>query len=814
MFTGKLINLSLLILFFGQTFSQSKSLPATKISSPPKIDGILDDVAWQNVSPATDFVQNFPSFGVAASQKTEVKVAYDNTAIYIGAHLYDNPSLIRKQITARDEEQQKDLDYFSVFLDTYNDQQNGFQFLVTSSNVQSDARLGPNLISSQGEYGDKTWDAVWESQVTIASDGWIVEMKIPYLSLRFAKKKTQDWGIQLLRTIRRNNEITFWNPVDPSVNGFVNQFGLLKNLSDINPPLRLSFSPYISTGIRSTALSDQYKTEWLKNGGMDVKYGINESFTLDATLVPDFEQVVSDNVVNNLTPYEVKFDDYRSFFTEGTEIFNKSGLFYSRRIAGIPGGKVIKNAMSDPNIEIIKNPARTQLLNGLKFSGRTKNKSGIGVFNAITAPMHAVVRDRTTGYKTKVLTEPLSNYNILVFDQALKGQSYITFTNTNVIRNNSGRDANVTGLDFSIFDKSNSYNFKGYGHYSRIFTNNSYGGYNTSLKAGKVSGNFQYFVQNVIRSDRYDPTDLGYQQTANQNVNTASFGYYRFTPSKSLFNYSYAFKIDYRRLYKPDKFSDLTLLLIGSWTFKNFWESSLTIGYLPDQHDYFVLDTPYIKYARRPAYGYVNLMGNTDVRKKFMFTYNIYLSDFVNAPDKNYHIIEGDVRYRFGNKFTVDLYHRHEAETDYIVSAGKEPNGDPIIAFVDFKDVSTILSGIYNFTPRVNLTLKARHNWSNVIDKRFANVDGKGNPVLRPFISNRDQNFNVFNIDAFFTWDFRLGSRLIFGYKNSLGADEVLDGSVKKDYIDNFTGAFSLRHNNELTLRFIYFIDYNQLRGK
>ncbi|MET0463006.1 MAG: DUF5916 domain-containing protein, partial [Chitinophagaceae bacterium] len=286
-------------------------MQATKINQGPVIDGLLNDAAWQGIIPATGFIQNFPNVGVPASQRTEVKVVYDDDAIYIGAYLYDDSAMIRRQITARDEEQQKDLDYFSVFFDTYKDQQNGFQFLVTSSNVQTDARLAPNITTGFGEYGDKTWDAVWESKVTIRSDGWVAEMKIPYLSLRFSKNEVQSWGLQFLRFVRRNNETTFWNFVDPQVNGFVNQFGVLHDLQNIQPPLRLSFSPYLSTGIRNTPERDGYRSEWLKSGGMDVKYGINESFTLDATLIPDFGQVISDNVVNNLTPYEVRFDDYR-----------------------------------------------------------------------------------------------------------------------------------------------------------------------------------------------------------------------------------------------------------------------------------------------------------------------------------------------------------------------------------------------------------------------------------------------------------------------------------------------------------------------
>ncbi len=816
MLLKRLFNLSLLLLVCVLVNSQGKSLQAVKATHPPKIDGVLDDVAWQNVPPATDFIQNFPNYGAAASQKTVVKIVYDNSAIYIGAYLYDDPALVRKQITARDEEQQKDLDYFSVFFDTYKDHQNGFQFLVTSSNVQTDARLAANISLLPGEYGDKTWDAVWDSKVNITPDGWIVEMRIPYLSLRFARKTMQDWGLQLQRSVRRNNEVTYWSAVDPNINGFVNQFGTLTDLADIQPPLRLNFSPYVSTGLRSTPKNGVYKNEWLASGGIDVKYGINESFTLDATLIPDFGQVVSDNVVNNLTPYEVRFDEYRPFFTEGTEIFNKGGLFYSRRIGAIPTGFPTVDSLGefDPNIEVVKNPARTRLYNGIKLSGRTKKKLGIGIFNAVTAPMYATVRSKLNGEKTRIQTEELSNYNIVVLDQALKGRSYLTFTNTNVLRNGSARDANVTGLDLSLYDKSNTYNFRADVNYSKVFMTDSYDGYNTLARFGKVSGKFQFYVQNTMWSPHYDPNDLGYLTAANQHSYVANVSYNQFTPTSKFVNYSYSFKSVYRRLYQPNEYLDLTLQGTANWTFRNFWQSTLILGYLPDQHDYFLLGRPYSKYARRPGYGLVNLLGNTDGRKKLLFNYNLLLSNFFNVPGKKYHIAEGGVRYRFSNKFSLELSHRHEGETDYIVYAGKETNGDPIIAFVDFKDVTSILSGIYNFTPRINLTLRARHYWSNVIYKSFANVDQRGNAVPRSFINDRDENFNIFNLDAFFTWDFRLGSRLILGYKNALGDDEYVNGIVKTNYVENLGETFTLRHANELTLRFIYFLDYEQLKRK
>ncbi|MBK8606998.1 MAG: carbohydrate binding family 9 domain-containing protein [Chitinophagaceae bacterium] len=809
------------LLFCGTIFSQTKTVLAVKIAQAPKIDGNLNDEAWVNITPATDFIQNYPSAGTAASQQTKVKVVYDDEAIYIGANLYDNPDLIRKQLTARDAELQKDVDFFSIFLDTYNDKQNGFHFVVTSANVQSDARLGPNLGnggSGFGDYGDKSWDAVWESKVQIQSDGWSVEMKIPYISLRFAKMELQNWGIQFQRQIRRTNENCFWNTVDPNVNGFVNQFGQFVGLKNLQPPLRLSFAPYVSTGYRSSPEVNGYSNTWLRSGGMDVKYGINESFTLDATLIPDFGQVISDNVINNLSPFEVQFQDNRQFFSEGTEIFKKAGLFYSRRVGDIPSKyNSVRNFVgSNTDWEIKKNPSATQLYNATKFSGRTDGKLGIGIFNAITAPMEARLHNTISGKDSTIQTEPLANYNIVVLDQALKGRSFLTLTNTNVIRNGDARDANVTAFDFSLYDKKNLFNVKGTARYSKIFGNNPYDGYNSTLRMGKVSGKWQYYLLGNVESAKYDPRDLGFLQAPNEVSLTKSITYSQFTPTKNLLSYNYRITAKYTKLYAPSAFSDFQVNANGFWLLKNFWDISLNARYITDQHDYFVLGDPstYKRFVKRPRYGSLTLSGSTDSRKRLYISYSALFADFFNsAPNKYYHILTGGIRYRFSNKFTLDLSHTHETETDYIIAAGREINNEPRIAFVDFTDVTTVLSGIYNFTSRFNLTLRARHYLSRLNFNRFANVDNKGNPIPRTGTTSFD-NVNIFNLDAFLTWDFRLGSRLIVGYKNWLGDNEVVSLTGKNNYLRNLGEIFDLRHGNELTVRFIYFIDYNKLRKK
>jgi hypothetical protein len=806
------------LLICGFSFSQQRSIQATKTEQAPKIDGNLDDPAWKDLPVAEDFIQNFPTYGLKATAKTEVKIVYTNSAIFVGAYIHDDPSLTRKQITPRDGEQQSDVDYFSVFFDTYNDHQNGFQFLVTSMNVQTDARLASNLGGDAGfgSYGDKSWDAVWDSKVSMKNDGWVVEMKIPYISLRFAKKDLQDWGLQFLTFTRRNNERGFWSPVDPNVNGFVNQFGDLNGLQNIEPPLRLSFSPYISTGVRSTPVKSSYSNEWLHNGGMDVKYGINESFTLDATLIPDFGQVVSDPQINNLTPYEIKFQENRPFFTEGTELFNKAGLFYSRRVGAVPPGyyDVLDMASADSNLQIVKNPALTQLYNAIKLSGRTKNKLGIGVFNAITAPMHAILRNKTTKEETRIETSPLANYNLFVLDQALKGRSYLTLTNASTIRNSNGRDANVSAFDFALYDKRNAHVLQGTARYSKVWEGSSYDGYNMILHYGKIINHWQWFLHGNVESEDYDPNDLGFLIAPNEVSYRANLSYNIFAPTENFITYRYFFDAKLNYLQKPYAYSRTDLSANAFWWFKNFWDVSLTLFTNPGwTKDYFELRTPG-RYLAYPVNYVASFNGSSDSRKKLFIEYGVQFASTPEFENKLYGLNFG-IRYRFSDQFILDLENSKAAEYNQMGYAfEREINNEPIVAFRDNTTLTTVLSGIYHFTPRMNINLRARHYWNKVEYKEFFNVDTEGKLVSRAFIPDKNENVNIFNFDAFLNWDFRLGSRLIVGYKNWLGNDEVVDGNLHKGYVKNLRQSFSLRHGNELSVKFIYFLDYNQLRKK
>ena len=786
--------------------SQVRSVNAVKITQPPKLDGKADDKAWENVQPATDFIINQPQFGQKASKKSEVKIVYDNAAIYILAMLYDDPDLIRKQLTPRDKEQRQDVDFFSVAFDTYNDNQNGFQFIVTTANVQSDAR-----ISSSGT--DYNWDAVWDSKTSITSTGWIVEMKIPYMALRFAKKEVQDWGVNFGRFTRRTNETEYWNPVDPNINGFVNQFGDLKGLEKIEPPLRLSFLPYISSGYSIVPTKNGTQQTFLRNGGMDVKYGVNESFTLDMTLVPDFGQVQSDNVILNLSPFEQQFNENRPFFTEGTELFNKAGIFYSRRVGSIPSGYgTARRLAADSSWEILSNPTATQLYNASKFSGRNKNNLGIGVFNAVTAPMHARFINGK-GDEVSIETEPLANYNLIVLDQAFKNRSSITFTNTNVLRNGSARDANVSAVDLYLFDKKNTHRFRASGRFSQVWGNENYNGYKTILSYGKISGKINYNITNNIESERYDPNDMGILFAPNEFSTTASISYNQNTPTKHFNFYSYSLNFSQQNLYKPFAYNDFKINGRMLFLFKNWWDISFNFDASPFwSNDYFELRIPGRKLKKAP-FVYVGLNGSSDSRKKLYGSWGLGMGESP-IKDDPYFYTQAGLRYRFSPRFTLETGLNRNHDLGNFGWNLFDAQGNPVIGRRNILQTTGTVNGIYNFTSRMNLTLRARHYWSRVNYVAFFDVKNDGYWTERSFIPGRDRNFNVFNIDMFYTWDFKLGSRLIVAWKNALGPDASLNGMQHNNYGKNLTNIFSIPHSNEISVKMVYFLDYLQLKGK
>ena len=290
-----------------------KRIKTTRITTPPKIDGVLSDDAWKNAEICKDFVTLRPDNGkpVAKEYQTEVKVVYDDTAIYISAMMLDpDPKGIPMEFATRDNFSQAD--FFLVTINPNDDGQNPFEFVVQSTGNQGDAK-----VSNGNE--DFDWSAVWESAAKITEKGWNVEMKIPYRAIRFANRPVQNWGFNFHRRLEKLNEQHTWTHIDNAVGRWTQYDGLIEDFRDIKPPTRLNLYPYAS----ATTTTFEGTTDFDWSVGMDLKYGLTENFTLDATLIPDFSQVGFDDVVLNLGPFEQQFTEQRQFFTEGTELFNK-----------------------------------------------------------------------------------------------------------------------------------------------------------------------------------------------------------------------------------------------------------------------------------------------------------------------------------------------------------------------------------------------------------------------------------------------------------------------------------------------------------
>ncbi|MES1223247.1 MAG: DUF5916 domain-containing protein, partial [Bacteroidota bacterium] len=344
----------------------------------------------------------------------------------------------------------------------------------------------------------------------------------------------------------------------------------------------------------------------------------------------------------------------------------------------------------------------------------------------------------------RIETSPLTNYNILVLDQALNGRSSITFTNTNVVRQGNSRNANVSSLDVALYDKRNIYALLASGKYSTVYGNEKYDGFNTSLRLAKVSGIWQYFLLNNLLSDKYDPNDLGYLDAPNLITSRGNLSYNYFTPTKSFLTYNYSLEARTVYLYKPYSFSRFDVTAKASWVFKNFWDLILLANVIPiDEHNYFELRTAG-RYLSYPLNYIIEATGNTDSRKKAYVSYDLI---WAHAPQYSNTFYSADItlQYRFSNKLTLSLEGiRNEEKNQLGYAFIRETNNEPIVGFRDNTTVTSILSGIYNFTPRINLTLRARHYWNKVIYKDFFDVDNNGKLVARDFLVGKNDNVNIF----------------------------------------------------------------------
>jgi len=436
---------------------------AVRATAAIVVDGQLTDEVWLRAPAATAFTQRDPDEGKPATEETELRIAYDDAALYVGARLKDRePRRIARQLARRD--QDAEADSFVVMLDPHHDHLTGASFSVTAAGVQSDAIIYND--SSQ----DSSWDAVWESAVTIDESGWSVEMRIPYAQLRFPSADHLTFGINAMRYIQRKKEQAWLVHVPKTESGLASRMGHLEGLNGIVPHHTVEFLPYVVS--RAEFLERSSAADPFNDGarafagmGVDLKYRLSSNLALDGTINPDFGQVEVDPAVVNLTAFETFFQEKRPFFIEGANIFSNFGqtgannfwgfnrsepmIFYSRRIGRAPQG----SASGD----FVDAPTATTILGAAKLTGKTRSGWSLGLLDAVTGREHATTMTAGVGSETEV--EPLSNYVVVRAQREIAKRGAIGALATAVNRDLSAENlrddlpaqAYVEGIDGHYF---------------------------------------------------------------------------------------------------------------------------------------------------------------------------------------------------------------------------------------------------------------------------------------------------------------------------------------------------------------------------
>lgn len=794
------------VLSMQQLLSQNqkdrKTVKTTRVSKAPKIDGLLNDDAWKNAELLTDFVIFRPENGqlVSAEYQTIVKVVYDDNAIYISAEMKDpDPANIPSEFAVRDNF--GIADFFLVTINPNDDGQNPFEFIVQATGNQADAK-----VSNGNE--DMDWSAVWDSATKITDEGWNVEMEIPYRAIRFANRPIQSWGFNFHRRLEKLNQQHTWTHVDNTVGRWTQYDGLVTDFRDIKPSTRLNLYPYAS------AVTNTFEgvTDFDWNVGMDIKYGLTENFTLDATLVPDFSQVGFDDVVLNLGPFEQRFTEQRQFFTEGTELFNTANLFYSRRIGGAPIDQFdVANTIADDE-EIIDYPGKVTMINAVKISGRTKGGLGIGFFNAITEKTSATIKNNTTGETRKEVIDPFTNYNILVLDQQFNQNSSISLINTNVTRDGRFRDANVTALDWHIETKDSKYNADGSVRMSNISddVNNPNTGYTFDNSFGYNSGNWFWELGYNFENKDFNNNDLGILFTNDQQTIYGNLGWRTVQPTK---NFNRIWVNSYHNLnyqHFSGVYTGYAAGIGGSAQTRDRFSFGGNLNYGSEEKDFFEprQGTTSGQFFLQPQRTNVNAWIETNSQKKFELSGNLYYTGYSNNPKEGYGYSLG-LRHRFNNQFSLRYNLRFNKTNDdqgYV----DETADNIIFGFRDRKSYTNTISGKYSFSTNSSLSLSFRHFWEAVSYNSYANLFSNGNLYPNTDYVGENVNFNSWNLDLNYIWQFAPGSQLIAFYRNSIFN---LDTNSNLNFTNNLENLFEQSQRHTVSVRFVYFIDYNKLKN-
>ena len=540
--------------------------------------------------------------------------------------------------------------------------------------------------------------------------------------------------------------------MDPNQEGLMNQGGLLTGIQGITPPPRFSLYPYASAYFDTEGSESVTRV----NGGLDMKVGIGDAFTFDMTLVPDFGQVVADNLVLNLSPYEVRFNENRQFFTEGTELFNKTGTFYSRRVGD-----------------------REQLLNASKVTGRTQGGTGLGLLNAVS-------RDGNGS---------LTDFSVAVVDQNLPNNGYVSVQSGQVIRGDGRADDWVGSAAFQVRDSLQRWSLKGQGGLNRHSESidGSGEGHTWGMELSRLKGRLRWSVGHYVESPEYDPNAVGFLRAPNAVAEYANIEYRIQTPFEVLglgFNrMSWELEVNREMLHTPRSFVSQTYdlewrLFLASFDFIKFGATAMPY----DGRDYFA---PRLegRFWRVPKWWSWDAFMSTDYRREFAIDIGTWNAGGVLYPDWKERNFRIEPIWRPNDHFRISHVYSHQDkynERGWSSLVDSLPNGTALDAtrslWAKRNNYSRthVLNASYVLDNRKGITFRLRHYWSRVENSSFywLEDDGLLGPTNEVTLTDEgtspyDISYNAWSIDCVFRWVFAPGSELSVVWKNLLESQET-----------------------------------------
>jgi hypothetical protein len=674
---------------------------AVRVTTPVRIDGALDEPAWQQAPIATHFTQRQPDEGEPATQRTEVRFLFDASALYVGARMYDTEgaSGVVSRLFRRDGDFQSD--FLQIVFDTFHDHLGRTRFMVNPAGVKGD-QLGLG-----GAPPDESWDPVWDAATTIDSLGWTAELRIPFSQLRFLRDSMQTWGLQVYRVVHRLNEVSMWSFYPSTESGGPAFFGQLEGLAIEASPAKGEILPYVvGSDARlgtADAASPFYRANDLRGRvGADFKYLLTSNLTLTGTINPDFGQVEVDPAVVNLSAFETYFAERRPFFVEGAGYFQFGGLlcyycsgsglglFYSRRIGRAPqGAGLAYGAGAYAHV-----PDNTTILGAAKVTGRTGSGWSVGLLNAVTAREHARVA-AVDGTRSDIEVEPLSNYFVgRVAKDYLGGNLQIRGMATSVVRDLRDpaltaqlmRHAEAAGLDAEWWFGARHYRWaltvaasqvagdssallrvqrSSARYFQRpdrepggngLFTDaydpglTAMRGWGFESRLSREAGNWLWELNAGARSPGFETNDLAFLTTADYVWMNANLVHRRTTPVWLFRDYAVLAGGQQQYNFDGDRV-DRSVRAYATATFRNYWTLTTQVQHSPATlDDRLTRGGPVVRYTARNAWrGDVS----TDSRRTLSARISGYLG--WNAEGAHDHHIDASVTIRPATNVTLQL---------------------------------------------------------------------------------------------------------------------------------------------------------------